>query len=393
MKKLLVYWPYFQHYHLARLLSLKKSCDASGIQLVALALSRQSSDLHKSVDCPDIAELVYLDSIGNLAESTDVRLVKFIREIKPDCALINGYAESASRIILIEALRHRIGAVLMSDSKQDDSPRSFLKERFKQALVSSFGGAVVASRHASAYLKVLGLPQEYHYKPYDVVDNVYWAKPAPKVSGEYILSIGRFIPKKNFVKLIQAYAQVLKRSSHPLPSLRLIGAGPEEALLKNLVQSLALSNNVSIEPYREPDELRQIYQGARLFVLASDHEEQWGLVVNEAMAAGVPVIASEKIGAVPDLLENRVTGLTFDPYLVSSIAAALEQALKEPEQMQTLRVQAHARLRKQFSCEKFAEAAIEAAKTASSRQSAIKSSWIDALILKLFALLAKRTSI
>ena len=51
IKKILVYWPYFQHYHLARLQSLKLLCEANGIQLVAIALSRQSTDLHESVQC------------------------------------------------------------------------------------------------------------------------------------------------------------------------------------------------------------------------------------------------------------------------------------------------------------------------------------------------------
>ena len=236
IKKILVYWPYFQHYHLARLQSLKLLCEANGIQLVAIALSRQSTDLHESVQCSDLSELVYLDEASGGQTKGYGHLRKFIRECRPNCILINGYAEHASRAILLEARSLNIACVLMSDSKYDDAPRNVVKERIKQALVKSFGGALVASSHASSYLKILGLPKKYHYMPYDVVDNTYWSKSVVEESGGYLLSIGRFIPKKNFANLIEAYAKVQEKTDLEVPKLRIVGAGPEEFRLKQLVE-------------------------------------------------------------------------------------------------------------------------------------------------------------
>ena len=60
------------------------------------------------------------------------------------------------------------------------------------------------------------------------------------------------------------------------------------------------------------------------FVHASA-SEQWGLVVNEAMAAGLPVIVSERCGCAPDLVREGVNGLTFDPCDVAELAGLMER--------------------------------------------------------------------
>ena len=81
--------------------------------------------------------------------------------------------------------------------------------------------------------------------------------------------------------------------------------------------------------FKQYDELPIYYGLAGAFIHAST-TEQWGLVVNEAMAAGLPVIVSERCGCAPDLVENGRNGFTFDPYDVDALThLMLKMALWE----------------------------------------------------------------
>ncbi|HTA76994.1 MAG TPA: glycosyltransferase, partial [bacterium] len=80
-----------------------------------------------------------------------------------------------------------------------------------------------------------------------------------------------------------------------------------------LIRELGLNDLVKMPGYIQYNQLPTYYGLAKVFILPST-TEQWGLVVNEAMAAGLPVLVSEKCGCAPDLVKNGVNGFQFDPY-------------------------------------------------------------------------------
>src|SRR5262249_59830905 len=94
--------------------------------------------------------------------------------------------------------------------------------------------------------------------------------------------------------------------------LVLLGEGEQRAKLEGLRDALGLRNDVSMPGFKQYDELPAYYGLASAFVHTST-TEQWGLVVNEAMAAGLPVLVSERCGCGPDLVREGVNGFTFDP--------------------------------------------------------------------------------
>jgi glycosyltransferase involved in cell wall biosynthesis len=77
--------------------------------------------------------------------------------------------------------------------------------------------------------------------------------------------------------------------------------------------------------FKQAGELPAYYGLAQVFILASSHFEPWGLVVNEAMAAGLPVLVSKACGCAVDLVQEGVNGFTFDPYDVQGLARLLEK--------------------------------------------------------------------
>ena len=100
----------------------------------------------------------------------------------------------------------------------------------------------------------------------------------------------------------------------------LLGDGPLRSSILNLRSSLGLDACVHLPiAFKQYDELPVYYGLASAFVHASI-TEQWGLVVNEAMASGLPVLVSNHCGCAADLVQEGVNGFTFDPYNVEQLA-------------------------------------------------------------------------
>lgn len=99
----------------------------------------------------------------------------------------------------------------------------------------------------------------------------------------------------------------------------MLGDGELRSKLEEKVETLRLKEKVLMPGFKQYDELPYYYTLAKAFIHAST-SEQWGLVVNEAMACGLPILISNRCGSAEDLVKSEVNGLAFDPYSVSDIA-------------------------------------------------------------------------
>jgi 1,2-diacylglycerol 3-alpha-glucosyltransferase len=102
----------------------------------------------------------------------------------------------------------------------------------------------------------------------------------------------------------------------------LCGDGPERANLESFAQQSAYAAEVHFPGLKSSRELLPFYAGAGCFVLPSTREP-WGLVVNEAMAAELPVLVSDRCGCAPDLVREGENGFRFDPSQSASLAEQL----------------------------------------------------------------------
>jgi glycosyltransferase involved in cell wall biosynthesis len=201
---------------------------------------------------------------------------------------------------------------------------------------------VGGQRHVD-YLVELGMPRDQIFTGYDVVDNEHFRQKAAEVRNQrseirqkyglpenYFLASARFIKKKNLPTLIRAYAgyrqmkghgDIGQRTTGNKPwELVLVGDGPLQTDLWRLVSDLRLHAHVHLPGFKQYDELPVYYALAKAFVHASA-TEQWGLVVNEASASGLPVIVSNRCGCVPELVQDN--GFTFDPMNQHELASRL----------------------------------------------------------------------
>ena len=149
----------------------------------------------------------------------------------------------------------------------------------------------------------------------------------PRGNAPMIVAIGRLSPEKGFSVLIEAMARL--RDAQIPAMLRLVGDGPERARLESRIRELALSDRVRLDGELTPDEVREALTDAAVFCLPSFSE---GLPVSimEAMAAGVPVVASW-IAGIPELAQSEVTALTVPPGRADALADALSRLITDRE--------------------------------------------------------------
>ncbi|MCP9884175.1 glycosyltransferase family 4 protein [Synechococcus sp. ATX 2A4] len=285
------------------------------------------------------------------------QLHHLIDALKPKVIVSVGWADRAYQRLLIVATNRRIPVVIVSDSRWRDEARSRIKERIKRLLLRGYSAALVAGQESRSYLAALGFPPDSIFQPWDVVDErVFMADPShtsgPSTAHPHFLCVSRFVAKKNHLGLLAAFASYRQQGGKW--GLRLIGSGTLQAELEAAVANCALQGCVSILPFQQIDQLALSYQKASAFVLASS-TDQWGLVVNEAMAAGLPVLVSGACGCAVDLVSHASTGWVFPPGDAAALTKLLHTAERQSEQERRLMVQA-ARARLQaFSLEAFAQ--------------------------------------
>lgn len=250
-----------------------------------------------------------------------------LARLDPRLVVIGGYACPEYWAALVWARRRRRPAVLLHESHLADRRVRPAREALKRAFVRRCQGALVdGSRHA-AYVQRLGMPRERVFVKLGPgpIDAGAWRaavdrwRPRPDPGRRAFLYVGRLSPEKNVLALVDAWAAV--RARHAAWDLLLVGDGPERPAIEAAVGRHGLPG-VEMPGFRQTDELPRWYARADVLVLPSLWEP-WGYVANEAMAAGLPAIVSDRCGSVPDLVEHGVSGWTFDP----GDPAALERML------------------------------------------------------------------
>lgn len=268
---------------------------------------------------PDIVEA------GVYSKASQEQVVEFLSQRDPDAVGIVGYSSPAALAALRWCRKNRRGAILMSESKAGDTIRSWGKEGLKRRIVSCFDAGLVGGIPQLDYALALGLSAGQVFLGYDAVDNEFWSSQASVVRAEaprwrsalqlpqkYFLTACRLIPKKNVAGLLRAYAIYTRRSTAKWP-LVIAGDGRLRDDLEQLAEQLDVKEQVRFVGYLTADAMAPMYALASVFILASSESEQWGLVVNEAMAAGTPVLVSNACGCAPDLVIDGHTGYTFNP--------------------------------------------------------------------------------
>lgn len=140
-----------------------------------------------------------------------------------------------------------------------------------------------------------------------------------------VLFVGKLMAKKRPLDLLEAYRRVPFEEK----ALVFVGDGELRGVLESQVREEKIPH-VFFEGFRNQTELPRYYALADVFVLPSGAGETWGLVVNEAMCFGVPVIVSSEVGCGPDLVREGENGYTFPVGDVDELARRLGELIRDP---------------------------------------------------------------
>src|SRR6476660_4544184 len=300
-----------------------------------------------------------------------------LEQARPDVVAVNGWNNFGSLIAASCCVRRRIPMVVMSESSRQDERRTSWKEAIKRRIVGLYSAALVGGQRHVEYLAELGMSRERVFTGYDVVDNDYFGRRTAEIRNlkfeirdkrdlpeNYFLASARIIEKKNLPKLIEAYAEYRRASqvATKVPwDLVLLGDGPLRETLDSQLSTLNLNEHVQLPGFKPYDELPVYYALANAFVHAST-TEQWGLVVNEAIASGLPVIVSNRCGCVPEVINSN--GFTFNPTNENELTARLlEMASLSDEERKRLGDNSY-RIAANFAPERFGEGLERAASVA-----------------------------
>jgi glycosyltransferase involved in cell wall biosynthesis len=163
------------------------------------------------------------------------------------------------------------------------------------------------------------------------------------------LFAGKLQAKKHPLDLLEALRLALANPSTPRLHLLMVGSGELEQACRAFVASCALP--VSFAGFLNQGEITDAYVAADALVLPSDSGETWGLVVNEAMACGLPAIVSDQVGCAEDLIEVGQTGAIFPCRDVEALAQSLRSMAADPAGAARMGMTAQARLTRSHGVE------------------------------------------
>lgn len=342
MPRIAILFDRFGPYHIARM-----AAAAQHLQVVALEAAPENAEY--AWDRP--AMPAALDYVSLAAGANKATFDRLLAPLALDVVAVPGWSSPETLELTRWCLARGIPVICMSETNAWDFSRSAPTEFVKRGVVGHFSAGLVTSSSQVDYLASLGLARERIFLGYNVVDNAYFAAAAeqarrasimPQVHGQalpaewrgrYFLASNRFIEKKNLAALLRAYAAFRAgRGDDPGDwPLVMLGDGELRPALEAQVRALGLASHVHFPGFRQYDELPLFYAAAGAFVHVS-LVEQWGLVINEAMASGLPAIVSRRCGCTEVLIEDGVNGLLIDPADDAGIAAALQRMAQPGEQ-------------------------------------------------------------
>lgn len=321
--KIAVVWINYGPYHFARLGAFYNQCKEKNWEVVGIELARFEKTYDWRVKLKKFPyEFISLNENKVLEDLPLTVLLKQIvaifSQINPDVIVVAGYSHPAMSMISFWGKFFGKKIILMSATKNDDFQRIWWRETIKSIGIKQFDAALVGGVPQRRYLLKLGLPHDAIFTGYNVVNNDIFSaakyeyiKSTP-LEYPYFLSINRFVPKKNLINLIDAYANYYLKSPKEAWHLVLCGSGELRIEIEDLIKKLGLSSVVHLPGFLQQDQLLPYFAHAKCFIHASV-QEQWGLVVNEAMAAGLPVLVSNRCGCFEDLVKEGINGFGFNP--------------------------------------------------------------------------------
>ena len=295
--------------------------------VISLERVEYTLDLIRNVYAPRGVEVLFLDEVGWRGTWGALK--------RHDALVVNSYSKfKCVALLVLNAIFFRRPVGINSDSQLRipvDPIRRNLKRLWLGWLFTRpwcWGFAAGTGSHRAFY-RHYGMADRYIRQMPLMVDNARYAGIAERRDDDGACRfgyVGRLVAHKRVDVLIRAFAQLVKRGLRV--KLDIVGRGQEESRLKVLAMVCGVGEKVLFHGFLEGEDKVEAYRNMDVLVLPSAYEP-WGLVVNEAMSSGIPVVVSEEVGARVDLVEKG-GGLVVKPDNVEALADAMGELATNP---------------------------------------------------------------
>ena len=291
--------------------------------------------------CPSAART---DISAGVLKMPNWDIVSEVVSGRSDTLWVHGYAHSTTWLA-VAAARARGMRVLIRDEQTLLHDRPLHKRALKAAALRALysqASALYIGEQNRRYFAHYGMPAERMFPAPYCVDNEHYRRQAKALRAEraavregfgvmndapIVLFCGKLIEKKQPLLLIEAFARVRALQQC---SLVIAGDGPLRSAAAELVTRLAVPD-VHFAGFLDQQELPRAYAAADVFVLPSELHETWGLVVNEAMNFGLPIVVSDKVGCAEDLVRHGQNGFVVKHHDVRALADSIGQLVADGE--------------------------------------------------------------
>lgn len=360
MPRIAIHFTRYGPYHYARLQAAHEVLSPLGWEVIGLETASTDAtyewDEAKGMNDGPKVVTAFPTRVHEEITTAEYRSTLFplLDALAPTAMAIAGWGSTDAQLCLAWCRKNDVRRFVMSETRAADGKRVWWKELIKRYLISRFDGALVGGKSHRDYLIKLGMRADKIHFGYNVVDNAYFATETPKYRNTetpglrpYFLASNRFIERKNLARLIEAYSSYIHSTfniehSTSVPwDLVLLGDGKlKPALIAQchvlgleVIESAPWEDKGNFEcnqpavyfpGFRQIDELPRFYAQAGCFIHPA-LEEPWGLVINEAMACGLPILSSRNVGAAEELVVDGVNGWNFDASNFEEMAAAMQR--------------------------------------------------------------------
>jgi len=287
-----------------------------------------------------------------------------IKKIKPAVIITPGFSLATTKIWLRSWFLSTPYIIWSGHIIKKRKCDSFIRKIQKRSLIRRATGFIAYGTRAKEYLISLGANPDLIEIGINTVNTKFFRLETEKMRSilhknntKRLLFIGHFTRRKR-INFLFNIVKILSEKRKDF-ILQLVGDGPEKEKLKNLAEKLNIKNYIRFEGYKQKSEIPKYFAVADCFLFPSE-EDIWGLVLVEAMAAGVPCIASIYAGATSDLIKNGISGFAMNFREFDKVAEKINLILENHELAVNISENAKNFISKNINLEKSAEGFVKA---------------------------------
>lgn len=259
---------------------------------------------------------------------------KIIRKEKPSHVVVSGFSRGTLRVFLLSFFL-RFTLILWTGTVASAKPESFLKRTYRKLILRKVSHFITYSQASKSYLQQLGAKAANISVALNTVDTDFFKteterikQTLPSHEGIKLTYVGYLSARKNVQVLLELVQDLLP--AYPDIQLTIIGSGPEMENLQAWTETKGLAAQIEFAGYKQKHEIPAYFAQTDIFLFQTN-EDIWGLVLNEAMAAGLACVASPNAVSARELIVPAVNGYCIDFEQKQEAKRCISELIDSPE--------------------------------------------------------------